>query len=176
MSCSWPLSSRACRDRGRHQYMSRVGIDLPACQPRCQYSHAWRCCGRRRCFPLGALERRTRREQVRRSAYRCVAVAVRNRQNQLRPSSPLRPVATRRVRELTRELWEWFVRAFETARSDVRPKRPPLHNAVCPSGLPRPAPPRCLTRLGPSEIPLARTSSCRGCEDRARRRAARLAT
>jgi hypothetical protein len=30
-------------------------------------------------------------------AYRCAAVAVRNRQNQLRPSSPLWPVATRRV-------------------------------------------------------------------------------
>ena len=32
-------------------------------------------------------------------AYRCVGAAARNRQNQLRPSSPLRPVVTRRVRE-----------------------------------------------------------------------------
>ena len=29
------------------------------------------------------------------SAYQCVGVAARNRQNQLRPSSPLRPVVTR---------------------------------------------------------------------------------
>lgn len=32
------------------------------------------------------------------SAYRCVGVAVRNRQNQLCPPSPLRPVVTRRAR------------------------------------------------------------------------------
>jgi len=36
------------------------------------------------------------------NAYRCVGVAARNRQNQLRPSSPLRPVATRRVPRSTR--------------------------------------------------------------------------
>jgi hypothetical protein len=41
--------------------------------------------------------RRTRPEQVRRYAYLCVGVAARNRQNQLRPSSLLRPVATGRV-------------------------------------------------------------------------------
>jgi hypothetical protein len=40
---------------------------------------------------------RTRPEQLDVSAYRCVAVAVRNRQNQLRPPSPLRPVVTGRV-------------------------------------------------------------------------------
>jgi hypothetical protein len=40
----------------------------------------------------------TRREQVRRHAYLCVAVAARNRQNLRRPSSLLRPVNTRRVR------------------------------------------------------------------------------
>jgi hypothetical protein len=43
----------------------------------------------------------TRRELVRRYAYRCVGAAVRNRQNQLRPSSLLRPVATRRVQNTT---------------------------------------------------------------------------
>jgi len=32
-------------------------------------------------------------------AYRCVGAAVRNRQNQRRPTSPLRPVVTRRVRD-----------------------------------------------------------------------------
>jgi len=31
------------------------------------------------------------------SAYRCVGVAARNRQNQLRPSSPLRPVVTQQA-------------------------------------------------------------------------------
>jgi hypothetical protein len=41
--------------------------------------------------------RRTRPEQVRRYAYLCVGVAARNRQNQPRPSSLLRPVATGRV-------------------------------------------------------------------------------
>jgi hypothetical protein len=35
------------------------------------------------------------------SAYRCVDVAGRNRQNWLRPSSPLWPVVTRRVRPTT---------------------------------------------------------------------------
>ena len=43
----------------------------------------------------------TRRELVRRYAYRCVGAAVRNRQNQLRRSSLLRPVATRRVQDTT---------------------------------------------------------------------------
>src|ERR1044072_3116857 len=43
----------------------------------------------------------TRPEQVRRYAYRCVGAAARNRQNQLRPSSLLRPVATGRVRDST---------------------------------------------------------------------------
>src|SRR5262245_49114923 len=42
-----------------------------------------------------------RREQVRRYAYLCVVAAARNRQNQLRPSSPLRPVATRGAQEKT---------------------------------------------------------------------------
>ncbi len=41
--------------------------------------------------------RRTRPEQVRRYAYLYVGVAARNRQNLLRPSSLLRPVATGRV-------------------------------------------------------------------------------
>jgi hypothetical protein len=40
-----------------------------------------------------------RREGVRQNAYRCVAVAARNRENQLRPPSPLCPVITRRCRE-----------------------------------------------------------------------------
>ena len=40
---------------------------------------------------------RTRREQVRCHAYRCVVVAARNRQNRRRSSSLLRPVNTRRV-------------------------------------------------------------------------------
>jgi hypothetical protein len=44
----------------------------------------------------GATTRASRREGVRRNAYRCVAVAARNRENQLRPPSPLGPVATRR--------------------------------------------------------------------------------
>lgn len=43
--------------------------------------------------------KRIRREQVRSNAYRCVGAAARNRQKKLRPSSPLRPVVTRRVRE-----------------------------------------------------------------------------
>jgi hypothetical protein len=38
-----------------------------------------------------------RRQQVRRNAYRCVDIAAGNRQNQLRPSSPLWPVVTRRM-------------------------------------------------------------------------------
>ena len=37
-----------------------------------------------------------RREGVRQNAYRCVVVAARNRENQLRPPSPLCPVVTRR--------------------------------------------------------------------------------
>jgi hypothetical protein len=45
--------------------------------------------------------RRTRPEQVGRYAYLCVGVAARNRQNQLRPSSLLRPVATGRVPNTT---------------------------------------------------------------------------
>ena len=36
-------------------------------------------------------------------AYRCVDAAARNRQNQLRPTSPLRPVVTRRVRMQTHD-------------------------------------------------------------------------
>jgi DSF synthase len=51
-------------------------------------------------FPgMGAYSLVARREQFRRCAYLCVAAAVRNRQNQLRPSSLLWPVATRRARE-----------------------------------------------------------------------------
>jgi len=46
--------------------------------------------------------KRTRRERVRQNAYLCVGAAARNRQNQLRPSSPLRPVGTRRMRRVTR--------------------------------------------------------------------------
>ena len=41
-----------------------------------------------------SLKMSTHPEQVRCYAYRCVVVAVRNRQNQLRPSSLLWPVAT----------------------------------------------------------------------------------
>ena len=52
--------------------------------------------------------RRTRPEQVRRYAYRCVGAAARNRQNQLRPSSLLRPVATGRVRSSTPNHGFWF--------------------------------------------------------------------
>lgn len=40
--------------------------------------------------------RQSRREGVRQNAYRCVAVAARNRENRLRPPSPLCPVVTRR--------------------------------------------------------------------------------
>src|SRR5262245_47319733 len=42
-----------------------------------------------------------RQEQVRRYAYLCVVAAVRNRQNQLRPSSQLWPVAIRRAQQKT---------------------------------------------------------------------------
>jgi hypothetical protein len=47
-------------------------------------------------------KRRTRRERVRQNAYRCVGAAARNRQKRLRPSSPLRPVVTRRMQGTTR--------------------------------------------------------------------------
>ena len=48
-----------------------------------------------RCLKIESERKRTRRERVRQNAYRCVGVAARNRQNQLRPSSLLRPVVTR---------------------------------------------------------------------------------
>src|SRR5262245_32549280 len=48
-------------------------------------------------------------EQVRCHAYRCVGVAARNRQNQPRPSSPLRPVVTGHVRDSTPSHGFWFI-------------------------------------------------------------------
>ena len=101
---------RACRDRGRHHYLSQL---MPGIISRVVHFPMLAAFPSATLLPIGVFERRTRREQVRRSAYRCVAVAVRNRQNQLRPSSPLRPVATRRVLYLTHELWELFSRLVE---------------------------------------------------------------
>ena len=51
------------------------------------------------CLKTESDEKRTRRERVRQNAYRCVGAAARNRQRKLRPSSPLRPVVTRRMRK-----------------------------------------------------------------------------
>jgi hypothetical protein len=45
-----------------------------------------------------------RRERIRQNAYRCVDIAARNRQNQLRPSSPFWPVVTRRMQPITSDI------------------------------------------------------------------------
>ena len=78
-------------DRGRTR--GRKGAGCGAVRPGC-----------------GPPKRATRREQVRRHAYQCVVAAARNRQNQLRPSSPLWPVVTRRVRSVTRDMRQGFTR------------------------------------------------------------------
>jgi hypothetical protein len=45
-----------------------------------------------------------RRERIRQNAYRCVDIAARNRQNQLRPSSPFWPIVTRRMPRITSDI------------------------------------------------------------------------
>jgi hypothetical protein len=73
--------------------------------------------------------KRTRQERVRRYAYRCVDAAVRNRQNRLRPSSPLWPVATRRVHSANSDLTYWFTpnkAHLSIAYSKCRHKKSPL--------------------------------------------------
>src|SRR5262245_4637347 len=67
-------------------------------------------------------EGRTRPEQVRCHAYRCVGVAARNRQNQLRPSSLLRPVVTERVRGSTPSRGFWFTRQQGSKKPGSRGK------------------------------------------------------
>ena len=53
-----------------------------------------------------------RREEVGRNAYQCVAAAARNRENKLRPPSPLCPVDTRRAGD-NASFWETVPRSVE---------------------------------------------------------------
>ena len=56
-----------------------------------------------------------RREGVRRNAYRCVDVVARNRENQLRPPSPLCPVVTRRAPPNAFPSMKFQLRAYRSA-------------------------------------------------------------
>jgi hypothetical protein len=83
----------------------------------------WEMVYRHRISVSDSLGRRTRRERVRRYAYRCVGVAVRNRQNQLRPSSLLRPVGTRHVHQITSACGKRFQTSKRAIDADDKVER-----------------------------------------------------
>ena len=94
-----------------------------------------------------------RRERIRQNAYRCVDIAARSRQNQLRPSFPFWPVVTRRMQPITSDIaissqaerirsviWTatWRLGVGANLEDIPAPNRGPRHSSRLPSRRPRP--------------------------------------